>query len=110
MFYQLKENEWERLLVIKQIKSRSLNQREEDALKLGVTLRQLRRIMHRYKHEGTHCIKSRLRGNNRARSKEFKESVLCTVRHKYINFGPTFAAEKLYECDNLKINRETLRQ
>ena len=52
MFYQLKENELERLLVIKQVKSRSPNQKE-GALKLGVTARQLRRIMHRYKHEGT---------------------------------------------------------
>jgi hypothetical protein len=29
---------------------------------------------------------------------------------KYRDFGPTFAAEKLKEIDNLSINRETLRQ
>lgn len=96
MFYQLKESELERLLVIKQIKSRSINQ-QAGALKLGVTERQLRRIMHRYKHEGANGIKPRARGGNRAHSKAFKDTVLCTVRQKYIDFEPTFAAEKLYE-------------
>lgn len=109
MFYQFKEEELERLLVIKQIKSRSINQRS-GACKLGITARQLRRIMDRYKHEGSSGVQSRPRGGNRAHSKEFKESVLSTVRQKYIDFGPTFAAEKLYEYHNLKINRETLRQ
>jgi len=109
MFYQLKEAELERLLIIKQIKTRSINQRT-GALKLGVTERQLRRIMHRYKHEGTNGIKPRARGGNRAHSKEFKDQVIGKVRQQYIDFGPTFAAEKLCECDDLKINRETLRQ
>lgn len=109
MFYQFKEEELERLLIIKQIKTRSINQRS-GALKLGVTPRQLRRIMHRYNHEGVNGIQPRARGGNRAHSKAFKDTVLCTVRQKYIDFGPTFAAEKLYENDDLKINRETLRQ
>ncbi len=29
---------------------------------------------------------------------------------RYVDFGPTFAAEKLRECHGLKVNKETLRQ
>jgi hypothetical protein len=32
------------------------------------------------------------------------------VRENYIDFGPTFAAEKLAEDHDLKISRETLRE
>ena len=45
MFYQLKEEELDRLLVIKAIKSRSMNQRA-GALKLGITPRQLHILFH----------------------------------------------------------------
>lgn len=51
MFYQFKAEELERLLVIKQISLHSFNQRS-GSLKLWITERQLRRIMHRYKHDG----------------------------------------------------------
>ena len=32
------------------------------------------------------------------------------LKEKYSNFGPTFAQEKLKEIDEIKINKETIRQ
>lgn len=55
MLYQLKESALERLLVIKQISSRSINQRS-GSLTLGITGRQIRCIIHRYRHEGTKMV------------------------------------------------------
>lgn len=35
--------------------------------------------------------------------------MLKTYIEKYLDFGPTFAAEKLHEIDEIAINPETLR-
>lgn len=84
---------------------------KECAQKLGLSYRQTKRIWRRYNHEldlGL-CHKNRGKTPHNAYSKEFKEQILNLYRKKYLEFGPTFAAEKLLEDDNLLVTAETLR-
>jgi len=38
-----------------------------------------------------------------------RDHAIALVRERYADFGSTFAAEKLAECHDLKVSRETLR-
>lgn len=39
-----------------------------------------------------------------------RDYAMAIVRERYVDFGPTLAAEKLAERDGLTVSRETLRQ
>lgn len=105
----LGDKELERLLVVNQVKERIITQAEA-AERLGLSIRQIRRVLKRIASEGAEGIKSRPKGGNRAFGDEFKRQVLACVTTHYHDFGPTFASEKLQSRDNLRVNRETLRQ
>ena len=105
---QFKEAEVDRLLIIKQVKNRILTQHEASE-RLGISIRQIRRIMTRVQNEGAIGVKSKHKGGNRLFSKDFKECVLKTLRERYQGFGPTFASEKLNQIEGLKVSKETLR-
>ena len=83
-----------------------------DAIKrLQVSERQYKRILTRYKEEGDrglihkHC--GQPSGYRYPPTK--KEAILKCYEEKYNGFGPTFAAEKLAELDELTVHPETLR-
>jgi len=100
-----------RLEIIQQVKSRRLKQYEA-AKQLGITVRQVRRLLKKHQEEGPAGLASKRRGKagNRGYSKAFKEKVMNIVRKHYYDFGPTLAVEKLDELHDLSINKETLRQ
>lgn len=87
---------------------------EEEAKKIvGLkSTRQVRRIKKRVFKEGIKGVIHRNRGQpgNRKFKQKFIDKILKIVREKYFDFKPTFAAEKLLENHNLKINKESLRQ
>ena len=105
----LNEVEMDRLYILKQVAERHLTQ-EEAGQRLGVTSRQIRRLLKRIEVKGPKGIKRKEILGNRAFSKAFKNSVMAVVKANYADFGPTFASEKLLEYNELSINRETLRQ
>jgi hypothetical protein len=105
----LNEAQMDRLYVLRQVKERKLTQ-EEAGDKLGLSSRQIRRLMRRVEAQGTAGIKRSFSSCNRAFSAHFKISVMDLIIKRYADFGPTFAAEKLHELDQLSINRETLRR
>jgi len=105
----LKEAELDRLLIINQVKDRLLSQNEASA-HLGISPRQVRRLLKRLRNDGVEGIKSKHKGGNRSHSKEFKEQILKIVREKYKDFGPTFASEKLRNENGFKVSKETLRK
>jgi transposase len=78
---------------------------------LEISPRQVRRIAKRIKEEGISGVTHRLRGapSKRSLSISLKEKVVSLCRQKYQDFGPTFATEKLFEIDQIKISDETLR-
>lgn len=106
----MSQRELKRLHLIKKALEKEITQ-EAAAELLGISNRQVRRIIKTVRHEGDRGIihKSRGRESNRAIAAEIKEKVLSLYQKKYPDFGPTLGSEKLWERDKIKINDETLR-
>ena len=68
-FITLKEDTMERVLVLEKIIDQKVTQ-QEGADRLGLTDRQVRRLLVRYKASGMEGLKRKIFGGNRAFSKE----------------------------------------
>src|SRR3954467_12708819 len=79
---------------------------------LGLSERQVFRLLARFRAEGASGLASRRRGrpSDRRLPDAVREAALAAVRERYPDFGPTLAAEKLAEAHDLRLSRETLRQ
>ncbi len=79
---------------------------------MGLSRRQVYRLLKKYQKEGPAGLVSKRRGlqSNRAYPKEFRQNAIAIIRGKYSDFGPTLAAEKLFENHSISISKETLRQ
>jgi hypothetical protein len=82
------------------------------ATRLGVTTRQVRRLVMVFRAQGADGLVSKQRGkaSNRQLDPVLAQEVLVAVREQYADFGPTLACEKLFELDGLKLSKEALRQ
>ncbi|WP_077967510.1 ISNCY family transposase [Ensifer adhaerens] len=79
---------------------------------LELSTRQVRRLLERINTGGAASIRHKAIGrpsNNRI-SDGVRDYAVTLVRERYVDFGPTLAAEKLAERDGLRVSRETLRQ
>lgn len=85
---------------------------QDAATLLGLTRRQVGRLLIRVRADGAEGIVSRKRGrpSNRRHSDAFREQTLSLVREHYADFGPTLAAEYLAERHGIVISHETLRK
>lgn len=85
---------------------------DDAAMLLGVSRRQISRLLMRLRADGAEGLVSRKRGkpSNRRHKDAFRERVVALVRENYADFGPTLAAEYLAERHDVVISRETLRQ
>jgi transposase InsO family protein len=85
---------------------------EDAATLLGLTRRQVGRLLLRLRAEGPEGLVSRRRGrpSNRRHSDAFRQRVITLVREHYADFGPTLAAEYLAERHQITISHETLRK
>ena len=94
--------ELDRLQIIRDSVSRQITQ-EQAADRIGISIRQVKRLVQRYRIEGPQGLVSRRRGQrpNNAFTSEFRTLVISLVRDKYPDFGPTFACEKLRELHEL---------
>jgi len=108
--HTLSSKELDRATMLQRVVNRTLTQKEA-AQSLGLTDRQVRRLMVKYRDEGTAGLAHKSRGqpSHNNLSQTIKDQAIELVKTKYPDFGPTFAAEKLAERDNLNINHETLR-
>ncbi len=107
----LSRKEVDRLGVIQAVHQRQLRQ-VEAACQLGVSVRQVKRLLHRYREGGAAGLVSRHRGKppNNAIAHATREAIVSLVRTHYADFGPTLASEKLLERDGYRVSAETLRQ
>jgi transposase len=82
------------------------------AQRLDLTPRQIQRLVRRYRTDGAGGLVSRKRGrpSNHQLPAELARTVLSIVRERYADFGPTLACEKLRECHDLKLSKETVRK
>jgi transposase len=79
---------------------------------LGLSRRQVFRVLKAYRSDGAQGLISCKRGrpSDRKISPATRDRALQIVREKYVDFGPIFAAEKLAELHQLPVSKETLRR
>lgn len=79
---------------------------------LGLSERQVRRLVRDVRERGERGVIHALRGrpSNRRIAEETRGQALSLYQVRYPDFGPTLAAEKLLECEGIKISDETLRR
>jgi transposase len=79
---------------------------------LGLSQRQVHRLVSAYRAQGASALVSKRRGkpSNRSFPAAFRNKVLELVREHYPNFGATFVVEKLAEHHGVQVSHETLRQ
>ncbi len=102
--------ELRRLHVIQQVVDGKITQ-VDAAQAVGLTDRQIRRLVARVRQEGARGLVHRSRGrpSNRAMAPRTKAWILRRYAARYPDFGPTLAAEKLAERDGIQLSDETLR-
>ncbi|OQW64170.1 MAG: hypothetical protein A4S17_14375 [Proteobacteria bacterium HN_bin10] len=102
--------ELRRVHVIRQVMDKKVTQEKAGEL-LGVTARQVRRLVDRVRQEGDRGLAHRGRGkpSNRRIAESVKTKVLRLYDKRYGDFGPTLAAEKLAERHGITLSDETLR-
>ena len=103
--------EADRAVVIGQVAEKRLRQGEA-ARRLGMSVRQVRRLLARYRERGPAGLVSGHRGkvSNNAMAAVVRRAAMDLVRERYADFGPTFAREKLVEVHGYRLSVETLRK
>jgi len=105
------QREIRRLHVIKKIIDKEILQKD-GAEMLGLSERQIRRMVKRVRGQGDGGIIHAGRGQDSPRriKDEYREKALRIYRSKYWDFGATLAQEKLEADEGIKVSRETLRK
>jgi hypothetical protein len=106
----LNMRELDRLKVIQAVVDRMLKPGLA-AERLHLTVRQVERLVLRYKQAGAAGVGSAARGRpgNRKLDEATAYRALILIRDRYADFGPTLACEKLRECHGLTLSKETVR-
>jgi len=108
---KMSTKELNRLEIMQKLKEKRMRQKEAARL-LGLSVRQVKRLLQSYRQVGAQGLVSKRRGqpsNNRL-SEETCQKALSLLQGKYKGFGPTLACEKLVELDGLQISDESVRQ
>ncbi len=107
----LSGKERDRLKVLHEVQGGHLTQGEA-AGQLGISDREVRRLLVRIAAEGDRGVVHRLRGraSNRRLAESLRAKVLKLVKAKYGDFGPTLACEYLAKEHAVEVSKETLRQ
>jgi len=100
-----------RLEVIQRVGEKRLKQKAAAEL-LGISERQVKRLLRRYLQQGARGLVSKRRGkpSNHQMAEETQRKALDLLKGKYKGFGPTLACEKLVEQEGLRISDESVRQ
>ncbi|WP_300753553.1 ISNCY family transposase [Janthinobacterium sp.] len=82
------------------------------ATRLGISVRQVKRLKRRMQDEGVRGLISKKRGqpSNRRMRAQLLAQVVELIGTHYVGFGPTLACEKLHERHGIKLSVETIRQ
>jgi transposase len=82
------------------------------AERLGLSVRQVERLVIRYREHGPGGVASGRRGRpgNRKLDEGLALRALVIIRERYADFGPTLACEKLRECHGIQLAKETVRK
>lgn len=110
-YLSMSGRERDRSHLIRQTIEKTLSQRDA-AHRLGIGLRQFKRLVRAWKQRGDAGLLNRQRGQ--ASHNRLPEATRLRIeqllRESYPDFGPTLAAEKLAERDGIAVSRETVRR
>ena len=103
--------EVKRLEVVQRLDEKRMKQKTAAEL-LGVSERQVKRLLRRYREQGASGLVSKRRGkpSSHQLAEETQREVLDLLKGKYKGFGPTLACEKMVEVEGLKISDESVRK
>jgi transposase len=102
----------DRLVALKKAKKKLITQREA-AEELGVSLRQVKRLLYALKKHGDKAVVHGLRGkpsNRKIEEKIEQQAVQILSAPVYAGFGPKLAAEHLATKHKIEVSKETVRQ
>lgn len=104
-------NEVNRLKMIQDVIDRRLTTHLA-AERLGISDRQCRRLLQRYREDGPLGMADRRRGkpSNYQLPEGLAEHAIQIIRERYADFGPTLACEKLAELHGVVLSKETVRK
>lgn len=85
---------------------------KEGARRLGITPRQMRRIMTCYRQEGVQGLNSKRHGRKPGNtiSEGIRQEILGWAQTRYQGFGPTLLTEKLIAEQRMSLSVESVRQ
>jgi hypothetical protein len=101
----------DRLVTLKKAKKRLITQREA-AEELGLSVRQVKRLLHELKRRGDKAVVHGLRGkpsNRKIAASTEQEAVEILSAPVYQGFGPTLACEYLRKKHGIAVSKETVR-
>jgi len=104
--------ERDRLVALKKAKKKLITQKQA-AEEIGVTERQVRRLLRKLRRKGDRAVIHELRGRafNRRLPVEMKQRAMTILSDAvYRGFGPTLAAEYLHKLHQITVSKETLRR
>ena len=109
--FSMSAEELDRLSIVQKIIEKRVTQ-SIASNQLGLTVRQVKRLIKKYKQSGAEGLISKKRGHvsNRKYTDEKIKEIHALVIMNYYDFGPKFAAEKLFEKHGIKVSKETLRK
>lgn len=102
--------ETERIAIMDNLIAKRIKQKHA-SFQLGISVRQVRRMVKRYKQDGVTGLIHQNRGRvgNKAMKQEKKDNIILLIKQQYSDFGPTLAAEKLFERDCISVSEEKVR-
>jgi len=107
----MSERELNRIEVLSQVLDRRMTAGDAASV-LGMSVRQVQRLLARFRDGGAAAIQHKARGRspNNRKNQVVRDYALSLIRENYADFGPTLATEKLSEDHGLKVSRETVRK
>lgn len=107
----MSHNEVVRAQVMELLNAGKISQREASQ-RLALSVRQIKRILRRYRTVGLPGLVSKKRGapSNRRLDEALRQAVTETIGKHYRDFGPTLACEKLRDRHSIELSVESTRQ
>jgi len=103
--------EADRISVLERLMNKEIKQKQGAKI-LQLSVRQIRRLLKKYRRDGVKGLIHKLRGeiSNRKIEQVKVEEAIKIIQEKYTDFGPTLSHEKLTEFHGVTFSRETLRK
>jgi len=103
--------ERDRLVALKKAKKKLITQKQA-AEEIGITERQVRRLLRKLRRKGDQAVIHELwgRASNRKLSSDVEQRAIAILSDPvYRGFGPTLASEYLHKLHQITVSKETLR-